>query len=496
MSFIQKPLSFADIKKTKKTLNIANLYPIQEKAIKTLMGGQSLLVVMPTGWGKSLCYQIPAILSPSFALIVSPLIALMEDQVLALEKKGIRATAIHSNLYKQERQKRYEKLKAGDYCLVYVAPERFGKTEFMEILQKTPPAFMAVDEAHCISQWGHDFRPDYSLLGKVRKKLNNLPVIALTATAAKEVKKDILKQLWLNRSSLVLEDIPYRKNLSLSVSEPFGLENKLKEALKLLQSKQKEPALFYFSLIDTLEKGAAFLKQNKIPFVKYHGKMTSKARTENQRAFLEDKNPLMLATPAFGLGIDKRNIRWIFHFEIPASLESYFQEVGRGGRDGNPYFSRLFYSEEDLLIPMEFIKWNHPEPDFIAGVYSILENHLSAVQSEGLEFIREKMNFYNRRDFRVETALNLLELWGCLKWSDKNPSKIRLLGPPHKEWLYLSGGKERRERALKKLLKMTEYVKTSSCRKQVILSYFSWPDTAPCGLCDNCRTAHLKPYST
>ena len=136
MSFIQKPLSFADIKKTKKTLNIAKLYPIQEKAIKTLIGGQSLLVVMPTGWGKSLCYQIPAILSPSFAVVVSPLIALMEDQVLALEKKGIRATAIHSNLYKQERQKRYEKLKAGDYCLVYVAPERFGKTEFMEILHK------------------------------------------------------------------------------------------------------------------------------------------------------------------------------------------------------------------------------------------------------------------------------------------------------------------------------------------------------------------------
>ena len=350
----------------------------------------------------------------------------------------------------------------------------------MDCLKKQNIALFAVDEAHCISQWGQDFRPDYSRLGEVRKILGNPTTVALTATASRNTQTDILKSLNLPMETKVFRESVYRPNLYFQVQHKVSMENKLIALKQLLQKHQ--PAIVYFSLIHTLEESAEQIRKWNIPFVKYHSQLTSKTKHQNQSAFLNGDVPFIIATPAFGLGIDKKNIRLIVHFEIPSDLESYSQSAGRAGRDNEPAFCHLLYDEDDLSIGMDFIKWSNPSLSFIQQVFQMIQKHPNEVQSQGLDYIRERLNFYNRRDFRVETAVNLLKKWNYLS-EEKDRFQI---GEEPSDWPDPGLLEQKEKYQLIHLQKMMEYAKSQKCRKQIISEYFGEPKIPPCQSCDNC----------
>ncbi len=467
----------------------------QEKIIQQTLLGKNSLIIMPTGMGKSLCYQMPALAGGGLVLVISPLIALMEDQVSKARRIGLRATAIHSAVRSTERQERMHRLSQGHWQLLYVTPERFKKPEFLEVLdkflQQGKIQLLAVDEAHCISQWGHDFRPDYSRLGEFRKGLKSPPLMALTATATLQVQKDIMEQLLIDGSSWeIFSEGIERPNIALHVQEVYGFDEKIRHIVAL-RHQYPGPAIFYFTLIKTLQKVSSQLERLSIPHFIYHGNLPADIRRQQQRGFLENTNsPLILATPAFGLGVDKPDIRLIAHGEIPGSVESYFQEVGRAGRDGKIAHCYLLFDQDDVNIQMDFIKWSNPDIQFICAVYGLIKNNFLRVKQEGMNFLSEKMNFYNRRDFRVETAVNILERWGCLV-EGKNSRFPYDMGEDLPEEVIGSEAEIRNKRRLRtqneKLLEMVRLVATKTCRMVFILEYFGYKTAPPCGICDICK---------
>lgn len=385
----------------------------QSQIIEHILSGRSALVVMATGSGKSLCFQVPALVLPGLTVVISPLIALMQDQVDALLKKKIPATFINSSLDKQEREARMDGIKNGKFKMVYVTPERFRQESFWDCLQSQTISLLAVDEAHCISQWGHDFRPDYSRLGEIRERLGKPLTIALTATATERVRQDIRQQLDILETDLFLEPI-LRPNLTLNVHEVYGLDEKIRSIVGLSHL-VPGPQIIYGTLIQSLYAVSRELAKLGLQHSIYHGQLPSSERKRVLRQFIAESAPRILATPAFGLGVDKPDIRLITHVEIPGSLEAYYQEVGRAGRDGLPSECHLLFDQDDVATQMEFIKWSNPDPGFIMQVYQKIARREGMLDQTGFQYLREQMNFYNNRDFRAETAVNLLERWGCLE---------------------------------------------------------------------------------
>jgi len=458
----------------------------QENIINRIIydGGHSL-VLMPTGSGKSLCYQIPGLYFDGGTIVLSPLIALMQDQVDTLRRKNIPASFINSTVSRSDREKRLEQFIKGNIKLLYVTPERFRIPEFVNRIKEANISLLAVDEAHCISEWGHDFRPDYSRIGEFRELLGNPLTVALTATATPDVQEDIIRKLHLNKDEMkIFHQGIDRPNLRLKAVDVFDDKEKLKEILNVLDN-YSGSGIIYFALIQTLEKFSLMLRDKGYKHGVYHGKLPDRERKIRQREFLNGTENFMLATNAFGMGIDKPDIRFVIHAEAPSSIEAYYQEIGRAGRDGNDSLCLLLYNQEDLYTQMQFIKWSNPGADYYSALYDILNRESGAVNSMGIEYIREKLSFKNRSDFRLETALNMMDRYSVTE-GDVEHQNIKIINPMPE---ILEDDEYLKEKLLgnnKKLLSVVNYFRGGECRRVFISGYFGFYDEKPCHNCDNC----------
>ena len=328
--------------------------PMQEDVIRHVMGGGDCLVLMPTGGGKSICYQVPAIGMEGTAVVVSPLISLMKDQVEALRANGIEAEALNSgNDFSHDTIIR-RKLVNGQVKLLYVSPERLLSEQDFLMMQLPKISLFAIDEAHCISQWGHDFRPEYTQLSQLRDRFPNVPMMALTATADKITRADIIRQLKLQHKEFVTSFD--RPNLSLSVKRGFSTAEKQRFILNFIKARPTEPGIIYCLSRKNTEAMAAMLKRQGISVAPYHAGLSQHDRDWAQEQFKQDNVQVVCATIAFGMGIDKSNVRWIIHYNLPKSIENIYQEIGRAGRDGAPADTVLFYSLADVVQLSQFAR--------------------------------------------------------------------------------------------------------------------------------------------
>jgi ATP-dependent DNA helicase RecQ len=358
----------------------------QQQIVDRVLSGQSGLVVMPTGSGKSLTFQLPALAleGPGTTLVFSPLIALMEDQVAALKAKGIRAEYINSTLSRAERERRYAEVAEGAYDLVYATPERMRKPEFVAALAARPGGIekavklLAIDEAHCITKWGHDLRPAYQEVGSFRRLLGSPPTLALTATATREVRRDILTTLGLGEAEMPLYAMALdRPNLRLETRPTWDDDAKI-AAITEVATELEGTGIVYFALIKDLERMysrvARALPDRRLAM--YHGKLDPREKKRVYRRFIEaepEDGLLLLATNAFGMGVDKPDIRFILHAQVPGSVEAYYQEVGRAGRDGLPSRCLLLYSQDDLAIQQTFAEWKNPPASLLHRASAAVE---------------------------------------------------------------------------------------------------------------------------
>jgi len=466
----------------------------QREVIEAVLAGDDLLAIMPTGAGKSLCYQLPACLVEGTALVVSPLIALMQDQLESLRAHGVDASLINSSLSRRQRRRRIDELREGAFDLLYIAPERFGSDPFLEAVAEADISLLAIDEAHCISHWGHDFRPDYLALSNARELLGEPPVLALTATATNQVRRDILEQLGLADADIVLGGFE-RPNLRFEVFEAAGERAKVDRIEQVVARDPSASTVVYCATRRQVDDVSAGLRERDIVAGTYHGGMSSERRHRTQDRFMAGDLPVLVATNAFGMGVDKPDIRTIVHYNMPGSLEAYYQEAGRAGRDGEPAHCLLLYQPSDRGIHEFFIENSYPESAIIEGVWRIVsgegigEHELSPEQIA--EHVSRKGGGTHVHPWAVETSLTHLEEGGHLscEWRGsrhvvevKDRARLRDL---RVDWQRI---KEQRRVNEDHLDDVVNYATGRGCRTSFLLHYFgatpSFGDQ--CGRCDNC----------
>ena len=388
--------------------------PGQREVIAAVVAGEDCLCVMPTGGGKSLCYQLPAVAREGLTLVVSPLISLMKDQVDQLERLGLRATFINSTLELAEQSARIERMKAGQYDLVYCAAERFRSSRFIEAVQVSQLQLLAIDEAHCISEWGHDFRPDYTKLGRARIRLGNPPTIALTATATDTVRRDIVEQLALRHPRVFVTGFA-RPNLHLEVQTPATNPQKDETLLEFLKRNDGSGIIYCSSRKRCEEVAELVASKTKRTVGIYHAGLANDERRLTQERFMADKLQIVTATNAFGMGIDKPDVRFVVHYNLPGTLEAYYQEAGRAGRDGLPSNCLLLFSYGDRMIQEFFIESAFPSRELVAEVYNYLRQlDLDPIEQTQQE-IKETLGLQELSIAGVGACERMLEKAGVLE---------------------------------------------------------------------------------
>lgn len=468
----------------------------QQAVIEAVMAGRDCLAVMPTGGGKSLCFQLPAILRPGLTLVISPLIALMKDQVDGLVASGIAATFVNSSLTVSERNRRLADLAAGRYDLVYVAPERFRSPRFVEAMTAAGVDLFAVDEAHCVSMWGHDFRPDYLQLSEALPRLGQPQVLCLTATATPEVRDDIVGQLGLGIVPRAAPEVVVRgfarPTLTLAVSKVRGQDDKYRRTRAL--ATEHRTGIVYCATRKGVEKVAAQLRSDGMRCVGYHAGMGDDARRTTQEQFVDRDVDVVVATNAFGMGIDRSDLRFIVHWDVPGSLESYYQEAGRAGRDGERAHCELLYNYADVRTQEFFIEGSNPPPGLVRGlgieVARLAGPHGDPVPAAAA--FAQVATGGRANEMALETALGVLGRLNAVRRvpdPDGGPPAL-VPGPKSAELIDMNLDflREKAERDQARLLRLLSFVNTKECRHATILRYFGDPTaTGVCGnRCDSC----------
>jgi len=405
---------------------LSEFRPGQQAVIETVLARQDCLCIMPTGGGKSLCYQLPAVLRKGVTLVVSPLIALMKDQVDSLRAIGVSATFVNSALTLPEQRDRLQQMSEGVFDLVYIAPERLRNPRFMEALRGTTVELLAVDEAHCISEWGHDFRPDYARLGRFRERLGFPPTIALTATATPDVRGDIAKQLQLREPKVFITGFS-RSNLRFEVVDSSGASDKNSDLLEIL-AETPGAGIVYASTRKKCEEVVDFLQQEtKRKVGLYHAGLVAEQRRQVQDQFMSGEIDVIVATNAFGMGIDKAELRFVIHYNMPGTIEAYYQEAGRAGRDGKPSRCVLLFSFADRYVQEFFIDMRYPSRETVRKVYE----YLRSLKEEPIEITLQELK--DRLDLStgaegVGACEQLLEKCGAIERlaSQQNMASVKL----------------------------------------------------------------------
>lgn len=468
--------------------------PGQRDVMQAILEQKDALVVMPTGSGKSLCYQLPACVMEGTTLVISPLIALMKDQVDALERYDIPTTFINSSISQQEQLDRLNAMEMGLYKIVYIAPERFKSAAFRRALSHTKISLFAIDEAHCISAWGHDFRPDYLYLDRVREELGHPPTIALTATATSQVQRDILNQLSLLEADVFVYGFE-RPNLFFEVFDARSKASKIERICALLKTDDSLPCLVYCATRKQVEEVTKDLSDQGFSCGMYHAGLSDSARERVQNDYMEDTFEIMVATNAFGMGVDKGNIRSIIHFNIPGSIEAYYQEAGRAGRDLDDSHCLLLFNYADKGIHEFFNDQTYPSKDTIERVWTFLSNFGVGTHGFSGDQIAEHLNRGARgkrlNGWGIESVLRVLQRAGHIEFGNRDgfpwitvhdlarPRDLRV------DWEYINSRRAINEDLLSDVVRLAS---GRTCRQLYLLRYFNSRPSfeGGCGHCDVC----------